>query len=78
VLLASAFVYFYMWRYSQEPAQCGPYPPTLQSLASPLLTIQTSNIVSHEQESLLDPSQLHILLHNLLHIGDRCMAVVWQ
>jgi hypothetical protein len=23
-----------MWRYSQEPAQRGPYPPTLQVLAS--------------------------------------------
>jgi hypothetical protein len=28
--------------------------------------------------SLLDPSQLHILLHNLLDIGDRYMAAVWQ
>jgi hypothetical protein len=30
----SVCVQFYMWRYSQEPAQRGPYPPTLQVLAS--------------------------------------------
>jgi hypothetical protein len=40
-------VWFYMWRYSQEPAQRGPYPPTLQVLASLLsLTVQTSSVTN--------------------------------
>jgi hypothetical protein len=30
------------------------------------------------RESIRDPSQLYILLHNLLDIGDRYMAAVWQ
>jgi hypothetical protein len=36
-----------MWRYSQEPAQRGQYPPTLQVLASLLsLTVQISSVTN--------------------------------